>query len=65
MYIPYEPGEVGFALTEYRLMPALKDMTHTLLFAVVVLAVTGQHSLHNVPDRFRLPLDQQVQVVRH
>ncbi len=46
-------------------MSALKHMANVPVPAVVVLAVSGQNPLHYLPDRVRLPLDQQVNVVRH
>jgi hypothetical protein len=65
MDVPDELCEIGLTLAEYRLMPSMKNMINTLVPAIVILAIPGQHPLHNVPDGLSLPLDQQVNVVRH
>jgi hypothetical protein len=58
-------SEVRSAFAEYRLMPALKDMPDPLISAVVILAVTGKHTLHNVSNGLGLPLQQQMSMVGH
>ena len=63
MDVPYELCQVGLALTQYRLITALENMSHVLVPAVIVLAVAGQKPLHCASERLGLPLDQQVYVV--
>jgi hypothetical protein len=46
-------------------MAALQHMTDLSVFTIVVLTVTGQQTMHDAPDRVRLPLKQQVHVIGH
>src|SRR5438094_499679 len=55
MNITDELGHISVALTENRLMPALKQVSDFAISPVVVLAVPGQDPLHDPPDRVRLP----------
>jgi hypothetical protein len=36
-----------------------------LIFPIIILAISGQHPLHDAADGFFLALKQQVNVIRH
>jgi hypothetical protein len=65
MDVSHEFSEVAVGLAQYRLIAALKDVTHLLVFSVVVLAVAGKDSLHDAADWIVLHLDEQVEVIGH
>lgn len=63
--VPHQLAEVPVRLAQHRLVPALEHMPYLLVLPVIVLAVAGQHPVHDPPHRLRLPLDQQMNVVGH
>jgi hypothetical protein len=65
MDVPDELAKIAFALAKNGLVPALKDMPDAPITPIVILAVSRQKPLHNAPDRFRLPFDQKMNVIRH
>ena len=58
-------AEILIRLTENRFVPSLQEMPDASMSTVIILAIAGQHAVHDPPDRVRLPFDQQVHVIRH
>ncbi len=49
-------AEILVALTKYRFMPTLKNMSDASIFAIIILAVPGQNTLHYPPtDKWSSP----------
>jgi hypothetical protein len=65
MNVGDEFGQIPVAVAEDRLVPALEYMSDVFVSAVIPLAVTREDPLHNAPERFPLPLYEQVNVVGH
>ena len=65
MNIANKLAQIFVALTKNGLVPALENVPDLALLPVIVLAVAGQHSLHDPADRFPLPFDQEMKVIRH
>ena len=63
--VAHQFAQIAIRLTKDRLVPALKQMADLLVLTVVILAVGGQHPLHDPADGIVLHLDQEVNVVRH
>jgi hypothetical protein len=40
-------------------------MPDPAVFPVIVLAVAGKKTQHQAPDRIRLPLNKQMEMIRH
>lgn len=65
MNITNKLGEIRVAVTEDRLVSALKYVADVPVAPVVPLAVSRQHTLHYSPDRLLSPLDEQMNVIGH
>jgi hypothetical protein len=65
MNVPDELREVRVALAKDRFVPALENVTDPAVPAIVILSIAGEHALHYPSHIVRLPLDKQVDMVRH
>jgi hypothetical protein len=63
--VPDKLSQVLIALAEYRLVTPLEQVTRLSVLAIVILAISGQESLHDPADGVILPLDQQMDVIGH
>src|SRR5689334_12725956 len=62
MDVTDEFAEVSIRLTENRFVSALEEVTDLPVFAVVILAVGGEHSLHDSVDGIVLHLNEEMKV---
>src|SRR6185503_19715689 len=65
MDVPDEFAEIAIGLTEDRFVAPLKHVADLFVLAIVILAVAGQHSLHDSAKGIVLHLDQEMDVIRH
>jgi len=65
MDISHQLAEISIRLAKDGFVTALKNVPCLSIFSVIVLAVAGQDPLHYPANRFGLPLDQKMKVVRH
>ena len=65
MDVPDQFAEITIGLTEDRFVAPLKDVPDLFVFAIVILAVAGQYSLHDSAKGIVLHLDQEMDMIRH
>ena len=61
----HQLAQIPIRLARKRLIAALKQVADPGVLSIVILAVGGQHSLHDPVDRIVAHLEQQVDVVGH
>ena len=65
MNVAHQLAQIPVALTKDGFVPPLQHVADLLIFPIVVLSVTRQHSLHDAANRICLTLDQQVHMIGH
>lgn len=65
MNIADKLAEILLTLAKDRFVAPLKDVSHSSVSPIIILAVTGQKPLHCPSDRLGLTLDQQMNVIAH
>src|SRR5437660_9664001 len=63
--VTHQFGQITIAFTEDGLVSLLEKMAHPPITAVVVVTVTSQEAVHNLPNVICLSFDQEMKMVCH
>ena len=63
MDISHQLKQVGFLLTQYRLVTILEQVADSVMAQVMLYGITGQQPAHHRCDRYHFCLKQQVKMI--